>query len=141
MMSSQFSSLASRALAAFGLNLRGLVSFLTSCSAACAATSVGSGSSTAVPRRGRLRAGLPGVVGWAAVSGASVSSIWPEAAGPFALIVSGSSLTRASGFSGRALSSIIGSGLVSIICSKRGVAAVETKSVRREAAERCLRER
>ena len=81
------------------------------------------------------------MVGWAAVSEGSVSSLWSGAAGPLALIVPDSSLVQVSGFSGRALSSIISSGLASIVCRKRGVNAVETKSVRRKAAERCLRER
>ena len=76
-----------------------------------------------------------------AVAGASAAFVLSGAAGPSALIVAEVSLARASGFSGRVLSSIIGSGLVGIICSRRGVAAVETKSARREAAERCLRER
>ena len=107
----------SMVLVAFDFCLGRLVPCLP-ISASCAATSAGSGSSAALSRRGRLWAGLPGVVGWAAVSGSSALLLGASAAGPFALSAPGSSLLRASGFAEREESSIIGSGLASIVCRK-----------------------
>ena len=114
-----FSHVLSRSMVrvAFDFCFGRLVPFLPT-SAACAATSAGSGSSAALSRRGRLWAGLPGVVGWAAVPGSSALCVCASAADSFALSAPGCSLLRASGFAGRFESSIIASGLASMVCRK-----------------------
>jgi hypothetical protein len=76
-----------------------------------------------------------------APSSLSISGVLLLAASSALIVGSEKYPFQGSCFWGRLFASPIGGTEGSIICSRRGVAAVETKSVGREAAERCLRER